>query len=96
MGIYSEQVLPRVLNVMSAAGESKELRQRACAGLHGEVVELGFGSGLNVPHYPAAVTHVHAIEPSGVAWKLASNTSLPQRSQWSGRGCRSRSTPAAA
>jgi ubiquinone/menaquinone biosynthesis C-methylase UbiE len=72
MGIYAEQVLPRVLNVMCAVGEAKELRQRACAGLHGEVVELGFGSGLNVPHYPGAVTRVHAIEPSDTAWKLAS------------------------
>ncbi|MET0902247.1 MAG: class I SAM-dependent methyltransferase [Acidimicrobiales bacterium] len=71
MGVYSEQVLPRLLNVMCAVGEAKDLRERACAGLHGEVVEIGFGSGLNVPHYPAAVTKVHAVEPSDVAWKLA-------------------------
>ena len=71
MGIYTDQVLPRILNVMCAVGEAKELRARACAGLHGEVVELGFGSGLNIPHYPDAVTTVHAIEPSDVAWKLA-------------------------
>ena len=72
MGFYTERVLPRILNVMCAVGEAKQLRERACSGLHGEVVELGFGSGLNVPHYPAAVTRVHAIEPSDVAWKLAS------------------------
>ncbi len=42
-----------------------------CQGLTGEVVEIGFGSGLNVRHYPAAVTRVAAIEPSDVAWKLA-------------------------
>lgn len=46
-------------------------RQRACAGLSGEVVELGFGSGLNVPHYPSAVTSVLAVEPSEAAWRLA-------------------------
>ena len=71
MGVYTERVLPRLLDVMCAAGQAKELRERVCAGLHGEVVEIGFGSGLNVPHYPTAVTRVHAIEPADVAWKLA-------------------------
>ena len=35
------------------------------------MVEIGFGSGLNMPFYPAAVTGVAAVEPSDVAWKLA-------------------------
>ena len=72
MGVYSERVLPRILNFMCAIGEAPRFRERACAGLHGEVVELGFGSGLNVPHYPSTVTRVHAIEPSDLAWQLAS------------------------
>jgi hypothetical protein len=48
----------------------EEQRRRVCAGLHGDVVELGFGSGLNVPLYPAGVTGVAAIEPADTAWKL--------------------------
>jgi SAM-dependent methyltransferase len=72
MGVYSEQVLPRILDVMCGVGVADELRERVCAGLHGVVVEVGFGSGHNVAHYPPAVTHVHAIEPSDVAWKRAS------------------------
>jgi ubiquinone/menaquinone biosynthesis C-methylase UbiE len=64
-------VLPRIINRVCAMGEAKDLRARVCAGLHGEVVEVGFGSGLNVPHYPPAVATVHAVEPADLGWKLA-------------------------
>jgi ubiquinone/menaquinone biosynthesis C-methylase UbiE len=47
------------------------MRQKVCAGLHGQVIEIGFGSGLNVPYYPAAVTGVAAIEPADAGWRLA-------------------------
>ena len=71
MGFYRERVLPRVVDRVCAMGEAARLRAEVCAGLHGEVVELGFGSGLNVPHYPAAVTRVAAVEPADLAWRLA-------------------------
>ncbi|MHB8718417.1 MAG: class I SAM-dependent methyltransferase [Candidatus Dormibacteria bacterium] len=47
------------------------MRVRASHGLAGEVLEVGFGSGLNVPHYPAAVSRVLAVEPADVAWRMA-------------------------
>ncbi|HET8717131.1 MAG TPA: class I SAM-dependent methyltransferase [Nocardioidaceae bacterium] len=72
MGLYRDHVLPRLINVACAAGPAVgPLRDRVCAPLTGEVVEIGFGSGLNVPHYPAAVTGVTAVEPSDLAWRLA-------------------------
>lgn len=71
MGFYGERVLPRFLNVACGTKTAEPLRRRVCAGLAGEVVELGFGSGHNLPFYPAAVTRVAAVEPSDVGWKLA-------------------------
>ena len=83
MGVYGEQVLPRIVNVVCDMKEAVAERRRVCAGLAGDVVEIGFGSGLNVPHYPAAVTGVFAVEPADVAWRLArkrlSATSIPVR-----------------
>jgi ubiquinone/menaquinone biosynthesis C-methylase UbiE len=71
MGIYGERVLPRIINVACGMKSSNPIRQRACEKLHGRVVEIGFGSGLNIPFYPDAVTAVDAIEPADLGWKLA-------------------------
>jgi ubiquinone/menaquinone biosynthesis C-methylase UbiE len=71
MGIYSDHVLPRIINMACGMKQSKPLRQRVCEGLQGRVVEIGFGSGLNVPFYPGAVTKVSAVEPADLGWKLA-------------------------
>jgi len=71
MGYYYEHVLPRLLN---KAADTKVVRAaggRVCEGLRGDVVEIGFGSGLNVTHYPAEVTKVVAIEPSALSMQLA-------------------------
>ena len=51
--------------------EFTAIRARVSSGLHGEVVEIGFGSGLNVAHYPAAVTRVRAVDPATLGRKLA-------------------------
>ena len=72
MGIYGDHVLPRLINVACNTKSSREQRARVCEGLAGEVVEIGFGSGLNVPHYPGEVRRVAAVEPADIGWKLAS------------------------
>jgi ubiquinone/menaquinone biosynthesis C-methylase UbiE len=69
--VYAEHVLPRIMNVTCGTKQSRPLRERVCAGLHGHVVEIGFGSGHNIPFYPDAVQRVAAIEPSVLSWKLA-------------------------
>ena len=81
MGFYGEHVLPRVINVACGMKNAAPLRRRVCEGLEGNVVEIGFGSGHNVPFYPEAVSRVAAIEPADVGWKLAEKrlraTSVP-------------------
>jgi SAM-dependent methyltransferase len=71
MGWWSDSLVPRATDVLLGAGRIHDLRERVCAGLVGEVLEIGFGSGLNASHYPAAVTKVWAVEPSDVAWDIA-------------------------
>jgi SAM-dependent methyltransferase len=71
MGLYVDHLLPRIINVACATKATQPLRRRVCEGLAGDVVELGFGSGLNVPFYPGSVARVAAVEPADLGWKLA-------------------------
>jgi ubiquinone/menaquinone biosynthesis C-methylase UbiE len=73
MGFYREQILPRLTDLALRGTEAARLRARATAGLSGEVLEVGFGSGLTLPYYPPAVTRVRAVDPSAVARKLAAD-----------------------
>jgi ubiquinone/menaquinone biosynthesis C-methylase UbiE len=71
MGIYANQVLPRLVDLVMRRREFIEIRERVAADLDGEVLEVGFGSGLNVPHYPPRVTRVLAVDPATLGRKLA-------------------------
>src|SRR5450755_4140336 len=71
MGFYDEQVVPRLTDWVMSRGELTPIRARVAASLDGDVLEIGFGSGLNVPHYPAAITHVQAVDPATVGRELA-------------------------
>src|SRR5262245_28179482 len=50
----------------------KEERTRCLQDLQGIVLEIGFGTGLNLPHYPRTVTKVVGIDPSETSARLAS------------------------
>ncbi len=71
MGWWTDHVVPRIVDKALNTKEIPPLRDRVCDGLSGDVVEVGFGSGLNVAHYPPAVRSVSAVEPSDVAWRIA-------------------------
>lgn len=71
MGWWAERVVPRITNAACDVNEIRAIRPRVCAGLHGDVVEIGFGSGLNVQHLPDEVSGLWAVEPSELGRKLA-------------------------
>lgn len=71
MGVYRDHVFPRVMNVAMNTGEIRKTRARVCARLEGEVVEIGFGTGHNLPFLPAAVTRLRVVEPSGLGVRMA-------------------------
>lgn len=69
---WEERVLPRIIDAVLGTREFGKIRAEVCAGLHGDVLELGFGSGPNLPYLPPAVTSIRAVEPSSGALHLAS------------------------
>jgi ubiquinone/menaquinone biosynthesis C-methylase UbiE len=71
VGFYREEVLPRLVDRACGAAGLREWRLNVTAGLTGRVVEIGFGSGLNVDLYPPSVECVYAVEPAEVARRLA-------------------------
>jgi ubiquinone/menaquinone biosynthesis C-methylase UbiE len=71
VGFYGNQVVPRFTDLVMRRGELTPIRARVCASLGGDVLEIGFGSGLNVAHYPPAVSRVRAVDPATIGRKLA-------------------------
>jgi len=71
MGFYREQVVPRMVDLACGSAGFDRWRAQAAGGLRGRVVEIGFGSGLNVPHYPPDVQVILAVEPASLARRMA-------------------------
>lgn len=63
MGWYGDRVFPRVLNSAMNTPETRRIRQAVCAPLAGDVLEIGFGTGLNLPHMTPRVTRLRVVDP---------------------------------
>ena len=71
MSFYENRILPYMLNVFMNTEGTREERQRLLARVNGAVLEVGFGSGLNLPYYPETVTKVVGVDPSRTSAHLA-------------------------
>lgn len=70
MGLYGEQIFPRLMDWIMGGEEFQNERRRLLTQAHGEVLEIGLGTGLNLPHYPKNLSWLHAVDPANL---------LPQR-----------------
>lgn len=64
MGIYTRHVLPRFIDLAMRNREARRLRAAWIPRAKGNVLEIGIGSGLNLPFYGAHVKHVVGVDPS--------------------------------
>ena len=74
MGLYARFLLPRIVDLGMRGKDLALEREEGLRDVRGRVLEVGFGSGLNLEHYPrgpGGVESVAALDPSDVAWKLA-------------------------
>jgi ubiquinone/menaquinone biosynthesis C-methylase UbiE len=63
VGFYHHYIFPRVLDIAMASPQLRKPRDRALAPAHGRILEIGFGTGRNLTHYPPTVRRIEAIDP---------------------------------
>jgi ubiquinone/menaquinone biosynthesis C-methylase UbiE len=64
MGIYQTAILPRLMDIAMRGPMFAEQRRVVLAAAAGDVLEIGFGTGLNLPHYPSAVRSITTVDPN--------------------------------
>ena len=79
MGLWGNRILPHLVDRSLSTGDVMKERQRVCARMDGQVLEIGFGSGLNIEKYPETVVSVAAVEPSDEAWKMSAERRAASR-----------------
>ena len=73
MGWYAQHIFPRLMDWSLQSATLQAERQEALATAQGHVLEIGFGTGLNLPHYPSSVTRLTAVEPATLLPKRVAN-----------------------
>jgi SAM-dependent methyltransferase len=66
MGFYAKQIFPRVMDWVMAGPQFQEQRQQVLADVRGDVLEIGFGTGLNLPFYPKTVSWLTVLDPANL------------------------------
>ena len=71
MGLYSNLIFPYCIDLTMSGSELSEYRQQLLADVSGDVLEIGFGTGLNLPYYPAEINKITTIDPNPGMGRLA-------------------------
>jgi ubiquinone/menaquinone biosynthesis C-methylase UbiE len=78
MGFYSKYVLPRATHFICSSKLFTQQREKVVPQAKGRVLEIGIGSGLNLPFYdPSKVRRVWGLDPNEEMWNLASTRGVP-------------------
>src|SRR5882724_6613200 len=72
MGFYAKHVLPRFIDLAMRNDEMTRLRAEWVSRARGDVLEVGIGSGLNLPFYSSEVLRVYGVDPSVELQRIAS------------------------
>ena len=88
MGLYQNYVLPRLLDLAMRKKEIAEQRQQVVPAARGRVLEIGIGSGLNLPFYSSQVEAVVGVDPSPALLAMARSAArdLPLPVEFVARG----------
>ena len=71
MSLYTRYVLPRLIELAMKNPEMSRLRAQWIPQANGEVLEVGIGSGLNLPFYSSDVRRIYGVDPSAELQRLA-------------------------
>src|SRR4051812_37596799 len=71
MGLYSRVIFPRLCDYLMSGPVMDRYRKDLLAGVGGDVLEIGIGTGLNLSHYPAQVRKITTVDPSAGMNRLA-------------------------
>ena len=64
MGLYSRLIFPWLCDMTLGQPFIGKHRQELLSAVGGDVLEIGFGTGLNLPHYPKHIRKITAIDPN--------------------------------